>query len=456
MQIPEDFQKLDRQTFDDERLIYAKQGVEKGVKRFGVPVEIFYGVADFFANVDNLYSVLFIRVATIACALTCLRLLSKIRAYEEYQRLYFVFVFIFSISTNYVVYLSGLSPGIYWAGLALVAFGGLGFYPFSRLFCGAQLLVLYVPALAMATRFGDEGFLLGTFSYLATFFIATAVILWMFRDFQERLLFIEIGRRLRLQREVDSKSIAIRDQESELGVVRNRLHQSEAHVIEVEAVAGLARQAAHDIRSPLSALSIVTRSLQSLSSEHRELAQAAIDRITKTAEELLAGSRATRARQKGPALMEYNQFLSVVGGVVSEKRALLGDSVELIVVATHVDIRARVLCEENTLARVVSNLLDNAIEASGQRQVIRLTVTLDARETRFIRLIIQDSGCGIPAEILENVGIKNFTHGKPGGNGLGVHFAKTTVEAWGGRFKISSSVGTGTIVELGLPTKIIS
>jgi hypothetical protein len=43
------------------------------------------------------------------------------------------------------------------------------------------------------------------------------------------------------------------------------------------------------------------------------------------------------------------------------------------------------------------------------------------------------------------------SHGKTGGTGLGLYHARTTVEGWGGTFKIGSEPGKGTTVRIELP-----
>jgi len=65
-------------------------------------------------------------------------------------------------------------------------------------------------------------------------------------------------------------------------------------------------------------------------------------------------------------------------------------------------------------------------------------------------LEITDSGPGIPAEILPNLGEPFFTT-RPEGTGLGLAIAKRYVEEAGGRLEIASTVGRGTTVRIVLP-----
>jgi signal transduction histidine kinase len=97
---------------------------------------------------------------------------------------------------------------------------------------------------------------------------------------------------------------------------------------------------------------------------------------------------------------------------------------------------------------VFINVLKNAIEAmpSGGDIVIQL---YKANEYDFqIRFI--DQGCGIPEQIIENVGAPFFT-GKENGTGLGIMVSQRLIENHKGQIHITSEVNRGTTVDIILP-----
>ena len=96
----------------------------------------------------------------------------------------------------------------------------------------------------------------------------------------------------------------------------------------------------------------------------------------------------------------------------------------------------------------MSNLVNNAVEALGDTGTV--TVRLVA-EGKRITLKVQDTGKGIPPELLTKLGKRGETHGKAGGSGLGLYHARTTIESWGGSLELQSEVGRGTTVALNLP-----
>ena len=104
------------------------------------------------------------------------------------------------------------------------------------------------------------------------------------------------------------------------------------------------------------------------------------------------------------------------------------------------------------LQRVLSNLINNSVEAFPEKKG-RVTVSVRAYKEK-VQLTIKDNGSGIPPEVLKKLGEQGVTHGKAGtesGSGLGVYYAKSTIEAMGGTFNISSQVDLGTLIDMQIP-----
>lgn len=104
------------------------------------------------------------------------------------------------------------------------------------------------------------------------------------------------------------------------------------------------------------------------------------------------------------------------------------------------------------LERSLSNLINNAVEASSANSTV--TVKLKA-DDNFINIEIIDSGKGISEEILSRIGTKHFTSGKANGTGIGVFYSKQFVESLGGHLKISSALQKGTTVSLSIPKSYV-
>lgn len=105
-----------------------------------------------------------------------------------------------------------------------------------------------------------------------------------------------------------------------------------------------------------------------------------------------------------------------------------------------------VMGEELLCYSLMSNLINNAIEASpeGETVIVALTGTKDP----FFR--IQNQGA-VPAEIRSRFFDKFVTAGKKGGTGLGTYSARLMTEVQGGTISMESSESNGTIITIHLP-----
>lgn len=100
------------------------------------------------------------------------------------------------------------------------------------------------------------------------------------------------------------------------------------------------------------------------------------------------------------------------------------------------------------LERTLSNLINNAIEASQNGSTILINSKLDSE---MIKIEIIDSGKGISPNIINKIGTKHFTFDKKNGTGIGFFYAKQFVEKLGGQIIIESVLNKGTKICLNIP-----
>ena len=117
-------------------------------------------------------------------------------------------------------------------------------------------------------------------------------------------------------------------------------------------------------------------------------------------------------------------------------------------------VEPTVLADRVHLTNIVNNLLDNANKYSPDKPLIVLK-TCDARGMTVIA--VTDKGIGIAPEHVGRVFEKYFR--VPTGNrhdvkgfGLGLSYVKMMAEAMKGSVAIQSDVGSGTTVEVSLPS----
>jgi signal transduction histidine kinase len=229
-----------------------------------------------------------------------------------------------------------------------------------------------------------------------------------------------------------------------------RVYQEELQTRAAEAaMVTVARQVAHDIRSPLAAITMVSRDLQEVPEEKRLLLQAATNRITDISNNLLSRdcSDSRRLSERPVSQLLY----PVIESIISEKRAQYqnrsGLSLSLEIEDESVYFRFA-LFSSVELKRILSNLINNSVEALTGDGKVRVLVRT---EEKFVTIKIIDNGKGIPDEILPRVFNRGESFGKEGGSGLGLHHAKEMIDRWKGQIKVESSCGVGTEVTLKLP-----
>lgn len=235
-----------------------------------------------------------------------------------------------------------------------------------------------------------------------------------------------------------------------------------------EAVSSVATQVAHDIRSPLTAIDIVVKSLSDIPSDKRTLLKSASSRINDIADDLLktynqnaelavsflGAKKAEISSELKPVVIS-----AMLKGIGAEKAAALEGKSE---VRFRLDVMhpAEAVCSvnEKELCRAISNLINNAIEACEGVPGGLVTLALRPSGRDEVAIIISDSGRGIPEEVLVKLGKERVTAGKEGtasGTGIGVLHAARTIEVMGGRFQIQSKVGVGTTITIRLATDVL-
>jgi len=111
----------------------------------------------------------------------------------------------------------------------------------------------------------------------------------------------------------------------------------------------------------------------------------------------------------------------------------------------------RVHGHNGALAGALSNVLLNAVDASGESGRITVRATTARLEGQHaVRISVADNGKGIATEKLETIWEPYVTN-KPGGTGLGLAIARQAVWAHDGTVNATSTLGKGTEIQLTIP-----
>jgi PAS domain S-box-containing protein len=114
-----------------------------------------------------------------------------------------------------------------------------------------------------------------------------------------------------------------------------------------------------------------------------------------------------------------------------------------------------VRCDEDRLAQIISNLLNNAIKYSPEGGEIVVTSRVIEG---YVQIGVQDHGVGITPDFVKRLFNRyeryEKTSGKVIGTGLGLAIAKQIVEMQGGRIWVESTVGEGSEFHFTLPLPV--
>lgn len=237
-------------------------------------------------------------------------------------------------------------------------------------------------------------------------------------------------------------------------ITRRKLADAALLEAQTLAIAGrMSAAIAHEINNPVEAAYNLLYLARSSSSD-----QAQIDLLDKAADQLQRVSEISQqtlrfARPSPPTLVD-------IPIVVLSTLRLLGRKLALAALTVETDFRSpeRLLFSSNELQQILTNILNNAAEASRQprKAKIRVRNGVDWQEKRKhgIRITIADAGPGMGAETLVRLREPFYTTKAEGGTGLGMWVVEELISKAGGTMTIRSSLHSryhGTTICLFLP-----
>ncbi|MEO8622999.1 MAG: HAMP domain-containing sensor histidine kinase [bacterium] len=240
----------------------------------------------------------------------------------------------------------------------------------------------------------------------------------------------------------------------EFVVLRNRMREMSTELrlgrvraLEAERATALresARQVAHELKNPLTPIRFAIARLRREAPESLGETIDVLEAESKRLEDMAKSFAQFGRLPDGPrAPVDLGELArSVARNAVPADRPLVVDVADDVpMVPGHVD----------ALGRALTNVLLNAVEASGPESPITLNVQCTRRAGRpMVEVAVHDLGAGIPASRLERIWEPYVTH-KAGGTGLGLAIVRQTLLAHDGAVEVESVPGQGTTMRLFLP-----
>jgi signal transduction histidine kinase len=247
-------------------------------------------------------------------------------------------------------------------------------------------------------------------------------------------------------------SMSLDSAATDVAVLQRQLSEcrAELHALQHEQ-AVIAHGISHDLRAPLraidnfSALIAGNASLDDSARSQLARVRAACARMGGLIDALLELSQVNRGELKSEAV-DLGLLAEWVGAELQEADPGRAATLE---VAGHL----HVLGDERLLKLLVGQLIDNAWKFSRERDSVCIAVTGERAGER-VHIGVRDAGCGFDMRYAPKL-FEPFQrlHGlqQGGGNGIGLAIAQRIVERHGGRLRVESEPGVGSIFHFDLP-----
>ncbi len=229
--------------------------------------------------------------------------------------------------------------------------------------------------------------------------------------------------------------------------LQKRVLQSERK----HALANLTRGIAHDVNNALGAMLPLVQQMRN-DAERGELDAAtlaedlsSIETSLHTCRRIFGGMLAI-ARGGSDQGVGHGNLRRAIDGALS----VLGDSLKRRSIEVALDLPRELPAirgSQGDLTQLFLNLCANARDAMPDGGELRIAAT---NGHRTVRVVVEDTGTGIPQQMLERVSEPFFTT-KEEGNGLGLSICRSILWDVGGEMEIETAAGKGTRAVLSLP-----
>jgi two-component system, sensor histidine kinase FlrB len=208
---------------------------------------------------------------------------------------------------------------------------------------------------------------------------------------------------------------------------------------------------AHQIRTPLSAVTLQAANLQSpnltlgLAKRFSQKIQKGLGLIERQVKDMLLFVRDGKSSKVALSWQSVHQTVDDFMKTLIAKR-------NISIVGNHPKNLIQLLGQQDDLIGALQNIAENAIQAipSDQQGVIEFSSSV---KKQFVEIIIADNGYGMSDEQKSKI-FEPFYTSKATGTGLGLAICRTIIYQHGGEIDVTSQMGKGTRFEIKLPIYI--
>lgn len=228
------------------------------------------------------------------------------------------------------------------------------------------------------------------------------------------------------------------------------LKSAQEELIKKERLAAMGQMASvvsHEIRNPLAVINnsiyfiktkLSQKEMDPKIAKHISIIESEIRQANGIIDEILSFAR---SRELKPKLTDINAYLE--------------DLLSTYPFPQHIELEKHFSSEklmanidQDEMNQVIRNLIKNAIEVMPEHG--KIIVRTDLTPEKMIKIEIEDTGPGIPKQVLEKLFTPFFTT-KARGTGLGLAVVKKVIERHRGKVEIQTEEGKGTCFKLYIP-----
>ncbi|UCE65667.1 MAG: HAMP domain-containing protein [Candidatus Zixiibacteriota bacterium] len=230
----------------------------------------------------------------------------------------------------------------------------------------------------------------------------------------------------------------------------SEISENQKKLIQTERLAAwreVARRIAHEIKNPLTPITVELYRLKGMLAESggdaSEITKA-LDSINSQIKALqeLAGHFSTFAKEP-----ELRKQKCSVADTLTRTIGLYSNLENVSITNSIPENLSTVEMDPQMMSRVFGNIIKNSLEASPESVEIDIKVE---RENNNIKIVFKDDGPGFPPEKMENIDTPYITT-KKSGTGLGLAIINKIIDEHGGELRLYND--SGAVVEISLPIR---
>ena len=240
------------------------------------------------------------------------------------------------------------------------------------------------------------------------------------------------------------------------------LQNSLIHAGRLSAIGEMASSIAHDIKSPLSVLSLTNQMAMRTLSQMKDPNFEALEKLEKS---LKGTEKATQMIKKlSNHLTNFSRGVAEqyevvdLHSIITDSLFMTQNKIKMYNVTAQNNMEKGSCFTKgspNQLQQVFVNLIANACDAMAETDERSLTLSVSPFQrngTKYWKCDVSDTGIGIPNDALESVFQSFFTTKEKGtGTGLGLSISRGIIKNHGGDIEVHSEEGKGTTFSLYLP-----